>query len=674
MAYCDLCSYIVLDKLDNQHMAFHRTPRDLRASAEAGCSFCRLCWAGIQRDNVTEQIDKSINIGDSDHDEDLRMWLFGMLRYAGVGGFKDGEPGARILVFYGHPSMSSAAHMETYLSVYSKPDEPAATRFRGRFSTLSESPELHMPLIQSWLHNCNEHHRSCTVDTSGGGVMPTRVLDVGDPRVGRLARLVTTHEDMLDPYLALSYCWGPGTDTYVLNEHTLDHMLHGIDDSVLVQTHRETLELARALGIQFVWIDALCIIQGNPDDWVHESERMAHVYGNATLTVIAGRSADARDGFISNDLQQAAPPCAIPVSSSNSDGLAFASMTRSRQVGAVDTRAWCFQEKLLALKAVTFGKEQISWQCRATVKSEDGFIMMRDGRIPFVLKEHAWSSEEQSAEQKEKILKSWYTEILTEFTPRKLSNPLDVFAAIYSVAQLAQKALGSRFLSGLFECDLVRGLLWKARCHTWGGPRFSEPVKRPTLTRYAPAQVNRAPSWSWAAVEGPVAYRYDRKRSPWYCDASLVKVRPQITNPDLWAPPQIAGGSFLKMATCELRLVGRLAAARLPPIPAEKWCNEESPTWMAFAKVVRHGHLLIPEGEYSTESLMSLDTLEHVVAVGVFDIQEEANEQVWCLPLIAEEGLMLWKDADGHFHRRGWFKMANTAWFDGFSEQNIILV
>jgi hypothetical protein len=92
------------------------------------------------------------------------------------------------------------------------------------------------------------------------------------------------------------------------------------------------------------------------------------------------------------------------------------------------------------------------------------------------------------------------------------------------------------------------------------------------------------------------------------------------------------------------------------------------------AKAVRHGHLLVPDGEFSSESLTSLDTLEHVVAIGVFDIEEEACEQVWCLPLIADEGLMLLKDADGHFYRRGWFVIVNTAWFNGLGEQHIVLI
>jgi hypothetical protein len=132
--------------------------------------------------------------------------------------------------------------------------------------------------------------------------MPTRIIDVGDPANGKAIRLIYT-QGMREQYIALSYCWGViASDILTLNAKTHQSMTYAIRESDLSKTHKEVLQLARAFGIRYVWIDALCIIQGDADDWERESKTMADVYGNATLTVIAGRSADSRKGFITNNL------------------------------------------------------------------------------------------------------------------------------------------------------------------------------------------------------------------------------------------------------------------------------------------------------------------------------------------------------------------------------------
>ena len=138
--------------------------------------------------------------------------------------------------------------------------------------------------------------------------MPTRVIDVG-PTTSELTssthvRLIST-DGVQDPYIALSYCWGADTTgVFTLHSETYSLMTGrgGICVSRLARTHREVISLVRALGFRYLWIDALCIIQGDAADWERESKTMARVYGNAALTVIAGRSAGSKDGFVTNEL------------------------------------------------------------------------------------------------------------------------------------------------------------------------------------------------------------------------------------------------------------------------------------------------------------------------------------------------------------------------------------
>ncbi|KAL6405858.1 putative heterokaryon incompatibility protein [Ilyonectria robusta] len=116
--------------------------------------------------------------------------------------------------------------------------------------------------------------------------------------------------------------------------------MKGIVESHLATAHQEVISLTRTLGMQYVWIDALCIIQGDVADWERESRTMAQVYGNANLTVIAGRSADSRKSFIPNNLASPTRPrsCQLPIDASGNEGTLVVDLPRAVDIGPVYTR------------------------------------------------------------------------------------------------------------------------------------------------------------------------------------------------------------------------------------------------------------------------------------------------------------------------------------------------
>jgi hypothetical protein len=91
------------------------------------------------------------------------------------------------------------------------------------------------------------------------------------------------------------------------------------------------------------------------------------------------------------------------------------------------------------------------------------------------------SSQQQGdlQKQREGTLAKWY-QILNQFTLCSLSNPHDIFAAFAAIAQLASRVLHSRYLAGLWECDIVHGLLWRPCYHFQVGSSSEIPVTRPT--------------------------------------------------------------------------------------------------------------------------------------------------------------------------------------------------
>jgi Heterokaryon incompatibility protein (HET) len=98
-------------------------------------------------------------------------------------------------------------------------------------------------------------------------------------------------------YTALSYCWG-GDQKVKLQKSNLSAWRSDIPFCDLPQTIQDAVTVTTELGIRFLWIDALCIIQDDETDVVEKLARMADIYQEAHLTVVAARSLTVEQGFL----------------------------------------------------------------------------------------------------------------------------------------------------------------------------------------------------------------------------------------------------------------------------------------------------------------------------------------------------------------------------------------
>ena len=80
---------------------------------------------------------------------------------------------------------------------------------------------------------------------------------------------------------------------------TLKDRMRGIRIETLPKSFRDAIMICRALGIRFLWIDSLCIIQQDAEDWERECSRMRDVYRNSYLTISIARSRGSSDGCFS---------------------------------------------------------------------------------------------------------------------------------------------------------------------------------------------------------------------------------------------------------------------------------------------------------------------------------------------------------------------------------------
>lgn len=115
---------------------------------------------------------------------------------------------------------------------------------------------------------------------------PTRLLDLQPRRTGVEICLRLTHKNPPDtPYMTLSHCWGT-TRFLRLTDKTFKYLKAGFKAAELPRSFRDAVHITRELGIRYLWIDALCILQDSTKDWHYEAASMK-VYENSYCNIAA---------------------------------------------------------------------------------------------------------------------------------------------------------------------------------------------------------------------------------------------------------------------------------------------------------------------------------------------------------------------------------------------------
>jgi hypothetical protein len=191
-------------------------------------------------------------------------------------------------------------------------DDPMAVNISNRYVQETSTHELSLKQIDLWLEDCLNYHQQCAHVAKHDSKLPTRLLDLGTlpTRESMIAskswldlfqnarcKLVESHANEHGQYIALSYCWGTALAYKTTTANRENHKM-GIDCSRLPKTLQDAIYMTRYLGIRYIWIDCLCIIQDDSADWQREAASMAGVYSNSWLTIAAARAADSSEGFL----------------------------------------------------------------------------------------------------------------------------------------------------------------------------------------------------------------------------------------------------------------------------------------------------------------------------------------------------------------------------------------
>ena len=295
--------------------------------------------------------------------------------------------------------------------------------------------------------------------------MPTRVLEICEDYANPSVRLIGS-EGQTGRFIALSHCWGStGKQPLRTTSKNLNSHQNMIQFQDLPKTFQDCVEFSQGMGIKYVWIDSLCIIQDDHQDWLSESARMRNVYQNATVVVAASGSKDSTEGlFITN--RPRAKVFRLPYRVNSDIQGTFNMMQLSGQWdprwGSLERRAWTLQERSLARRFLAFMPYGITWICKGSSIDEAGRDF--DGFNPRI---------------------DWYS-LLHTYTTRSLTVPSDRPEAIRGIAEEIQRSRKDRYLPeyGVWEEELGRQLLWLT-----DGPQFDE------------GRLPNVPTWSWMATK-----------------------------------------------------------------------------------------------------------------------------------------------------------------------------
>jgi len=199
-----------------------------------------------------------------------------------------------------------------------------------------------------WLEECQKTHQKCR-----GKIvpyLPARVIDAGIEEDNSTRRLHVTGKEERGLYAALSYCWDQTQSITLLTTGTLSAWEKCLPIARLSQTIKDAITTTRFLGLRYLWVDALCIVQNSLTDIPVQITAMGEIYKNATVTITAGKA-----NFL--DPRQPLESCRLPfyVSTEVQSSVTFTidSFENRTYRSHLDSRGWTFQESLLSSRVLT---------------------------------------------------------------------------------------------------------------------------------------------------------------------------------------------------------------------------------------------------------------------------------------------------------------------------------
>jgi hypothetical protein len=367
------------------------------------------------------------------------------------------------------------------------------------------------------------------------------------------------------------------------------------------------------LHFRYLWIDSLCIIQDSAEDWAHESLLMGSVYKYGICNIAAASGHDGRAGCFYDRNPLLIQPLVVQATWSGRTllgSLKESDLSTNKLIAGeycvyrgewreeienapLNQRAWVVQERLLAPRILHFNSQQIYWECRTCRASETlpkglperptfkiGAPAIGDDgsnwQKTIKMTKEVWERfSSPPAPRKYKEYRQW-DEIVSAYTKCGLTKEKDKMIAISGIAKIFRDKMKDEYLAGLWRCFLPYQLLWR--------------VQDPGSTRRP--ENYRAPSWSWAAVEGEI-------KETFYIQREEKVGRDKCVNIHDVSVTTLSGDGMGVVTGGFITLGGRLAKGALIIEPALS--NAETPSHLQDGQKSLAGipelHLYLKDGK-----------------------------------------------------------------------------
>lgn len=234
-------------------------------------------------------------------------------------------------------------------------DDSPSTPYPPCASLHEDGNEAYFSLLRAWIDDCNAHGDHAQL-FSEDPKLPTRLLDVRDPAQ---LQLFCPKEDDRGKFTALSHSWG-GFRPLVTDTGNIEDHCRGIPIDRVPKLYRDAAEVTRRIGVEFLWIDSLCIIQDDQRDWEQESRRMDFVFSSAYCTIAATSAENCTKGFLER------PSAKTCIQSSELDE----HFQHDVEQGILNQRGWVFQERALSRRTIHFTSTRTYWECGSVIRDE----------------------------------------------------------------------------------------------------------------------------------------------------------------------------------------------------------------------------------------------------------------------------------------------------------------
>lgn len=369
---------------------------------------------------------------------------------------------------------------------------------------------------RDWTATCNKKHPECS--NYRRDFTPLRLLRVSREGVHDKVTLESPKE--LVQYATLSYCWG-GDQRFKTTSKTFASAQKGLPSKVLPETIQDAIRVTRDLGVEYLWVDSLCIVQDDEKEVLEQISLMAQIFEGSYITIAASQSSRSSDGLLSMS-NPFGLVCKVAVTRADGSkdvaGIGKCSTHKLEQMPLV-TRAWTFQETILSPRILSFEYGHLHWYCPTLGFRQSSCMIRRhaDPRLGFdtgfawIL---YWNNPEKSFKHRISALRPQRTQrfpyvrsrrayntsgwqgLVEMYSTRRLTYDADTLLAISAVAErYARLGNWGRYMAGMWEEGLLQQCTWRVEYDS---------------TRRSSVRVSHVPSWSWASVSAEISWFLSR--------------------------------------------------------------------------------------------------------------------------------------------------------------------